>query len=53
MTKYIHELTDNEYWQLSNDGKTWEDISKLHPQPEWCNEPNALGGEMGCWSLVY
>ena len=49
--KYFHELTKKEFLKLV--GKiTWEELAKLHPQPPWCQYPNAIEGFMGCWSLM-
>jgi hypothetical protein len=53
MIKYFHELTNEEYKVLEDNGTRWCDLPSLYPQPEWCNYPDALDGEMGCWSLVY
>jgi hypothetical protein len=53
MIKYFHELTDKEWKELKESGKTWAEAAVIYPQPEWCEYPEALAGEMGCWSLVY
>lgn len=53
MPKYFHELTDDEFDALKENGVRWCDLPALHPQPVWCEYPDALAGEMGCWSLVY
>lgn len=50
--KYFHELTEDEYYDLMDAGVTWGEVQKIHPQPEWCQYPNALDGPMGCWSLM-
>ena len=50
--KPFHELTDAEFDALKAAGATWGDMMRDHPQPEWCSYPDALGGAMGCWSLV-
>lgn len=31
---------------------TWGDAGEKYAQPNWCDYPDALRGEMGCWSLV-
>ena len=51
--KYFHELTNDEFEALTNSDLTWGEIAEAHSQPSWCNYPNALNGEMGCWSLVF
>ena len=49
--KYFHQLTRKEFGKLV--GKiNYEDLAKKHPQPKWCNYPDALQGVMGCWSLT-
>jgi hypothetical protein len=53
MIKYFHELTDDEYEALEENGTRWCDLPEKYPQPEWCEYPDALNAEMGCWSLVY
>jgi hypothetical protein len=50
--KYFHELTQEEINQLIEQGKTWGYILENFKQPNWCNYPEALGGEFGCWSLI-
>jgi len=32
---------------------TLRQFMKKFRQPDWCNYPAALAGEMGCWSLFY
>ena len=51
--KYFHELTDDEFQELVKAGVRWCDLPEIHPQPVWCQYPDALNAEMGCWSLVY
>jgi hypothetical protein len=53
MKKYFHELTDEEFAALLKTHITWGEVAKIYPQPNWCEYPGALEGEMGCWSLVY
>ena len=31
---------------------TWGDVALEYEQPDWCDYPHALLGQMGCWSLV-
>jgi len=52
--KYFHELTDKEYQELIIDKSlTINDVMEQFAQPYWCTYPEALEGEMGCWSLVF
>jgi len=50
--KYWHELTDDEVNSLYEEHCTWGDIMENYKQPDWCNYPNALEGQCGCWSLL-
>ena len=50
--KYYHELTEDEYNKLKERGLTYGELAKLHPQPDWCEYPDAICGEMGCWHLT-
>ena len=50
--KYFHEITADEYKELIECGLTYEQLASQHPQPEWCNYPEAIMGSMGCWSLI-
>ena len=50
--KYFHELTKKEYKKLVKEKITYAELAKRHPQPKWCNYPNATEGAMGCWSLT-
>lgn len=51
MGKQFHELTAAELDELKSSGATWEQAAKEHPQPEWCEYPDAVS-PMGCWSLI-
>lgn len=53
MDKYFHQLTKQEFDQLHDSGMTWGECAEQYPQPPWCQYPNAVAGEMGCWSLMY
>jgi len=53
MGQYFHELTQEEFDKLCATGMTWRECAEQHPQPNWCQYPNAVCGEMGCWSLMY
>ena len=46
--KYFHELTDDEFQELVKAGVRWCDLPEIHPQPVWCQYPDALNAEMGC-----
>lgn len=52
MIKYFHELTEEEFDELCKTKMTWGECAKEYPQPIWCSYPNAVQGEMGCWSLM-
>ncbi|NIQ88645.1 MAG: hypothetical protein GWN93_06020 [Deltaproteobacteria bacterium] len=52
MTKYFHELTDEEYQSHMVEGMTWGEAMKKFQQPSWCTYADALAGAYGCWSLV-
>lgn len=53
MKKYFHKLKKKEYEELMKSDKTIADVMEEFSQPDWCNYPEALAGEMGCWSLVF
>ena len=50
--RYFHELEQSEINNLIADKKTIGYIIKNYRQPDWCKYPNALAGELGCWSLT-
>ena len=50
--RYFHELEQTEIDTLIADKKTVGYILENYKQPDWCNYPNALEGQMGCWSLM-
>lgn len=50
--KYFHELTKGEFIELTKKKSTWAECAKDYPQPIWCSYPNAVCGDMGCWSLM-
>ena len=52
MKKYFHELEQSEIDTLIAEKKTIGYIHENYKQPDWCNYPNALEGNMGCWSLM-
>lgn len=53
---YWHKLTRSQQHEILERGaalhKTWGGLGKRFKQPDWCNYPDALEGEMGCWSLL-
>jgi len=49
---YFHELEQTEIDALIDDKKTIGYIMETYKQPDWCKYPNALKGQMGCWSLM-
>lgn len=48
----FHEVTDSEWESMKAAGLTWGDMQERFAQPDWCAYPDALAGQMGCWSLV-
>jgi hypothetical protein len=53
MIKYFHELTKEEFGKLVGESKyKWGEFAEMYPQPKWCGYPDAVQGEMGCWSLM-
>lgn len=57
MIKYFHELTEEEFNKIVNEGIngkkiTWGELPQYYPQPPWCEYPDATEGIMGCWSLT-
>ena len=54
MKKYWHELEKEEQKKVfSRKNYTIGDFMAEFSQPDWCEYPNALEGQIGCWSLVY
>jgi hypothetical protein len=50
---FWHDLPDNERDRIkATPGLTVGEFMKRYKQPTWCEYPEALGGQMGCWSLV-
>jgi hypothetical protein len=52
MIKYFHELTQEEFDNKVDKRMTWLKCGELYPQPDWCNYPDAVCGDMGCLSLM-
>jgi hypothetical protein len=52
MKPHFHVMSDTEWKFRQLRGDTWGDVQRDYRQPEWCGYPDALGGFMGCWSLV-
>lgn len=48
----FHELSEKEFDEMKEEGKTWRDVMAKYHQPKWCDYPDALDGSMGCWRLV-
>ncbi len=38
---------------FKTEGLTVGEVMQAYPQPEWCEYPEALCMEMGCWSLCW
>jgi hypothetical protein len=54
MKPYFHELNDKEYKKIFKvKGRSWQWLMDNYSQPDWCTYPEALCGDMGCWSLVW
>lgn len=51
MGKFFHELTEAERNALAASGMTYAQAAVDHPQPEWCDYPDAVS-PLGCWSLT-
>jgi len=49
---YFHEASQEDIDKLMESDVTWKEIIDRYSQPEWCNYPDALSGQMGCWSLI-
>lgn len=49
--RYFHELSKEEYDKMMENHLKIIDVKKQFKQPDWCLYPDALEGEMGCWSL--
>jgi hypothetical protein len=47
---YFHELNDEERNAVY--GTVASKVVQDYRQPDWCTYPEALGGHLGCWSLV-
>lgn len=51
--RYWHEVPPAEREQLIKESKmTVGKLLERFKQPDWCEYPEALAGQMGCWSLV-
>ena len=50
--KYWHRLSQNTVDNIIADGTTWGYVMDNFKQPDWCGYPNALDGQMGCWTLT-
>jgi hypothetical protein len=53
---YWHELPNEKQKKIFDRaeklGKNWGWFQKRFKQPDWCDYPGALEGELGCWSLL-
>jgi len=50
--RYFHELEQTEIDALIANNPKIGYIMETYKQPDWCKYPNALEGQMGCWSLM-
>lgn len=49
--RYWHEMAREEKEELAGQ-ITIGQLLETYLQPDWCEYPEALGGAMGCWSLM-
>jgi hypothetical protein len=50
---YWHELPKAEQDKIvETSGMKMGQFLKRYKQPDWCEYPEALAGQMGCWSLI-
>jgi hypothetical protein len=49
---FFHRLSMKKKKELFASKMTVGELMKQYRQPTWCGYPEALGGAMGCWSLV-
>jgi hypothetical protein len=49
--RYFHEIPQEEVDKLIEDKRTIEYVMETYKQPDWCNYPEALSMNMGCFSL--
>jgi len=47
-----HRLSQVEQEFILKQGFTVAEFMERYEQPAWCMYPEALGGTMGCWSLM-
>lgn len=51
--RYWHEIPAEEQREImKSSGITWGEFLERYQQPDWCSYPDALGGPMGCSSLL-
>jgi len=51
MTKYFHELSSGEKFDIYNLRKSWSATAKKYLQPPWCSHAQAVDGLYGCQDL--
>lgn len=49
--KYWHEVSTEERELFLKRLQTIAELKAAYKQPDWCQYPGALDGQMGCWSL--
>ena len=50
---YWHEIPQAEQEKIIKEyGLTVAQFLEKYKQPDWCEYPEALAGQMGCWSLI-
>ena len=51
---YFHEAVPGGFDTLREQHPRWtiQTVIDTYASPEWCRYPDAVGGIMGCWSLI-
>lgn len=52
MKPYFHEVSDEQWAAMLATDMSWGQLAEQYEQPAWCTYPDALAGQVGCWSLV-
>ena len=50
--RYWHKASNIQAQKLLDSNATIKEFMEQYSQPDWCGYPDALEGEMGCWSLT-
>ena len=49
--QFFHQLTQEQLETEVHGKLTWGQVMEQFDQPTWCNYPEALSGDLGCWTL--